>query len=54
MLLQFAGDDVFPHFLLDNIQIILVDFDDTIDFPVDIILEHVLNSHFSLLLITQR
>jgi len=45
MLLQLLGDNIFPHFLLDHISRILIDLDNTVDWTVDILGEHITNSH---------
>ncbi len=45
MLLQFPGNDIFIQFLYENIARILVNLNDTIDFTVDVLLEHSFNSH---------
>ena len=43
--LQFFGDDIFIQFLHQNIAGILVNLDHAVDFAVDVLLEHVLDSH---------
>ena len=45
MLFQLSGDDILVQFLYKHAAFILIDFDDTVDFTIDVILEHRLNSH---------
>ena len=45
MLSQLFGDNIFPDFLLDNFKFILIDLDNTVDSTIDVIMEHILNSH---------
>ena len=45
VLSQFLRDDIFSNLLLDDIIGILVNLDNTIDLSIDVITEHVLNSH---------
>ena len=45
MLSQFLRDNIFPNFLLNNFKFILIDLDNTVDSTIDVIMEHILNSH---------
>lgn len=45
VLAQLGGDDVFVELLLEHCLVGLVDFDDTVDGAVDVLLEHVLYLH---------
>lgn len=45
MLAQLGGDDVLVELLLEHCLVGLVDFDDTVDGAVDVLLEHVLYLH---------
>ena len=45
MLFQFPCDNVLFQFLHENIAGVLIDLDDPVDFPVDVLLKHILYSH---------
>ena len=45
VLAQLGGDDVLVELLLKHCLVGLVDFDDTVDGAVDVLLEHVLYLH---------
>ena len=45
MFLQLLGNDIFPHFLLNYIRCILINFDNTVDRPVNILGKHIANHH---------
>ena len=45
VLAQLGGDDVLVELLLEHCLVGLVDFDDTVDGAVDVLLEHVLYLH---------
>ena len=50
MLLQFFGNHILTDFLLDHIRSILIDFDDAVNWSVDVLSKHVMNLHGSVLL----
>ena len=50
VLLQFSGNHILTDFLLDHICRILIDFDDTVNWSVDVLSKHVMNLHGSVLL----
>ena len=45
MLFQLLGDNIFPHFLLNHISRILIDLDNTVDWPVYVLGKHITNHH---------
>ena len=49
MFFQFSGDDILSQFLLDNLVIRLVNLNDTTDSTVNVISEHILDYHSTVL-----
>mgnify|MGYP000073212277 CR=1 FL=1 len=45
MLLQLPRDDVLVQFLHQNVELVLIDLDDTVNRAVNAFCEHILNSH---------